>query len=179
MSLKTLATLACLSLVGTAGGVWLGGAAVGDIDPFFFSTPVASFVSDRMAYRSPDWAEVQIGEYQQAGLNDGIASGPMPGAVYASPAVATYGDSWVSAAQEQVTPAAAWRPRAEPVRAWVPPEEPVRVWRAREEAPVDREAEWERVERYASYRIAEEEPEGQPDEPEPEVYAAVQEVASE
>ncbi|TFI60198.1 hypothetical protein E2493_00335 [Sphingomonas parva] len=183
MSLKTLATLACLSLVGTAGGVWLGGAAVGEIDPFFFSVPESSFVSDRMAYRSPDWTEVQIGEYEQEGLNAGIGQGPMPGAVYASPAVATYGESWASAAEDaaadRTAPATAWRPREEPARAWTPPEEPVRVWRARGQLPEDREAEWQQVERYASYRIADEPVAAEEPDPEPEIYAAAQEIGAE
>ena len=175
---KTLATLACLSLVGTAGGVWLGGAAVGEIDPFFFSTPESTFVTDRVAYRSPDWAEVQIGEYQQQGLVEGIGQGPVAGAVYAAPAVASYGESWAEAAEEQAVQPRAWAPRQAPRQARARTEEPVRVWTI-EEAPAEQDPEWQRVERYASYVVAEEEPEEEAPAPEPMLYAAAQETGAE
>ena len=169
---RTLPKLAGLCVVGAASGMWLGGAAVGEIDPFFYTAPEPTFVSDRMAYRSPDWTEVQIGEYRQEGLLDGIGRGPMPGAVYASPAVASYGESWAAASADQ----------AEPVREqWAERAQPVRVWRSGE-LPAERtepDPERQRVERYASYPIAEEEAEQGAAEDEPVLYAAAQEFDGE
>jgi hypothetical protein len=176
---KRLSTLAGLSIAGVASGMWLGGAAIGEIDPFFFSEPETSFVSDRMAYQSPDWAEVQIGEYQKEGLLEGIGPGPMPGAVYASPAVASYGESWTAATIEESVPVRVWTGREQ----WAEAELPARARRA-EEAPAERsdlDAGLRRVERYASYATSDEasQPEAEGDDVEPEVYAAAQEIGSE
>ena len=168
---KTLPKLAGLCVIGAASGLWLGGAAVGEIDPFFYSAPEPTFVSDRMAYRSPDWAEVQIVEYQKEGLLEGIGAGPMPGAIYASPAVASYGESWSAASAEQAEPVRAWSERAQSARAWSSGD----VLAARSEPDPG----WQRVERYASYPVSEEEAEREPAEAEPEVYAAVQELDAE
>ena len=174
---RTLPKLAGLCVVGAASGLWLGGAAVGEIDPFFYSAPEPTFVSDRMAYRSPDWAEVQIGEYRQDGLLEGIGAGPMPGAVYASPAVASYGESWSAASAEQAEPVRVWSGREQ----WAEPAQPVRVWSSGEMVAerAEPDPERQRVERYASYRITEEEPDREPVEDEPELYAAAQEFEGE
>ena len=174
---KTLPKLAGLSIVGAASGLWLGGAAVGEIDPFFFSEPETSVVSERMAYQSPDWTEVQIVEYRKEGLLEGIGAGPIPGAVYASPAVASYGESWSAAAVEQAEPVRVWAGRQQ----YAEREPPVRVW-APEQAPaepVEADAGWRRVERYASYPIAAEQAEAEAAEPEPEVYAAAEQIGTE
>ena len=159
----TLPLLAGLSAVGAAAGLWLGGAAIGDIDPFYFSgSPETSFVSDRMP-QPPDWAQVQVGEYQQEGLIE-VPPQPVVGAIYASPAVASYGESWSDAAERQ----------AEPVRVWSSRETPVR---AAEPAPAD--PEWEQVRRYASYPLSEQEETADTEEAEPAVYAASADYSTE
>ena len=159
----TLPLLAGLSALGAATGVWLGGEAIGDIDPFFFTPRQESFVADRIAYRSPDWAQVQIGEYRQDAAFDGVGQGPMPGAVYASPAVASYGQDWAAQAESA----------AEPVRTWAdaPPSEPERI-----------DPERERIVRYASYPVTSEEAETELAEAEPavpEVHTAALEIGTE
>ena len=170
----TVQTLTGLAALGVATGVWLGGAAVGEIDPFYFSgSPDSSFVADRMP-QPPDWAQVQVGEYQQEGLIT-QSTAPVPGAVYASPALATYGQSWSAETEQQAEPVRVWAARAaEPVRVWTRREAPVEE--AVEEEPVDRE--WQRVERYASYPISAEEEESA-EEPQAEVYAAAQTAGTE
>jgi hypothetical protein len=186
---RTLPTVAGLALVGTATGIWLGGEAVGEINPFFFSERETSFVSDRMPYRSPDWAGVQIGEYQQQGLLDGIDRGPMPGPVYASPPVASYGQSWAAATEQETRS----------VRVAIASQAPVRVWTAREPAlaeepgwveherlqpepeAAERERAWRRVERYASYRVADQPVEDEAPlvgEPEAEAWAMAGEAGT-
>ena len=134
----TLPLLAGLSALGAASGVWLGGEAIGEIDPFFFAPRQESFVADRIAYRSPDWAQVQIGEYRQDATFDGVGEGPMPGAVYASPALASYGQEWAVQAERQAEPAVSW--------ADAPQSEPERI-----------DPERERIVRYASYPVSREE----------------------
>ena len=172
MSAKTvLPIVAAMSAIGAGTGIWLGHAAVGDIDPVFFSNAPTSFVADRVASRPPDWAGVQIGEYQQQGLLDGISAAPPSNAVYAAPAIATYGDSWAADTVQETEPvrATAYRPAAEPVR------EDVR------EMPVDPDL--VRVHRYASYPVSREEAEVaevvEDEGAAPDVYAAVYEAPAE
>jgi len=164
----TLPTVASLSVLGALSGVWLAGEAIGEIDPFYYQQPESSFVSDRLAYRSPDWAGVQIGEYQQQGLLDGIGAGPVAGPVYAAPAVATYGESWAADARREARPAVAWVDE-EPVQEEIaPPPEP------------EPDPEIVRIHRYASYRISQEETETGPVQEEgAEVYAAADEAPAE
>ena len=146
MPAKTvLPMIAALSAIGAGTGIWLGHAAVGDIDPVFFSDAPASFVADRVASRPPDWAGVQIGEYQQQGLLDGISAAPAPSAVYAAPAVASYGDSWAADTTQQ----------AEPVRAIAYPAAVEPETEEVQEVPVDPDI--VRVHRYASYPVSREE----------------------
>lgn len=166
MSAKTtLSVVAALSVIGAGSGAWLGRSAIAEIDPFYFSEPETSFVADRIAYRSPDWTEVQLGEYEQDGLLDGIGPGPMPGAVYAAPAVATYGDGWAAASERE----------AAPVPAWSYPEAPAEV----ETVVVQPEdPEIVRIHRYANYPVSEEEiAAAEPAEEAAEVYAAAYEPA--
>ena len=73
--------------------------------------------------------------------------------------------------------ARAWTPREAPRRAAVQHEAPVRVWTI-EEARPEHDPAWQRVERYASY-VVEEEPEDEAAAPEPEIYAAAQEIGAE
>jgi hypothetical protein len=167
MSAKTtLSVLAALSVLGVGSGTWLGHASIAEIDPFYFSEPQTRFVADRIAYRSPDWTEVQLGEYEQDGLLDGIGAGPMPGPVYAAPAVATYGAGWAANTQSQVAPIQAWTYREAPPEAETLP------------APVEEDPEIVRIHRYANYPVSQEEVEPEEVvEEAPPVYAVAYEVA--
>ena len=65
-----LPAIAGLSIVGAAFGVWLGKSAVSEINPIYFSEPEARFHADLSPHRSPDWAQVQAAELQQAGMGE-------------------------------------------------------------------------------------------------------------
>ena len=159
---KTLPLIAGLSIVGAAGGVWLGRSAIAEIDPAYYSSPADRFHADQVPYRSPEWAQVQAADYQQQGLVEGLGTGCMGcGAqsgdiVYAAPAVAGYGDAWTAGAAAQAEPVA---PAAAP-------------------AP---DPDLERVLRYASYAVSSEEAARAAaqaalaeEESEPEAYASVE-----
>jgi hypothetical protein len=62
----TLPVLAGLSILGAALGINLGRSAISEINPAYFSDPEESFHSDLVPYRTPDWAQVQAGEYRAA-----------------------------------------------------------------------------------------------------------------
>ncbi|QAY79406.1 hypothetical protein [Sphingosinicella sp. BN140058] len=164
-----LPVVGLLSALGAGAGIWLGHAAVGEIDPAYYREPPTSFVADRIAYRSPDWAGVQLGEYQQQGLLDGIGAEQAPSAaVYAAPAVATYGDSWAADTARE----------AQPVRAVAT--RPIEIEQEADvAAPPDPEI--VRVHRYSSYPVSQEEARAiEVAEPEvQEVYAATYEVPAE
>lgn len=157
----TLPLMAGLALFGSAGGVWLGRSAIGEIDPAYFSAPAERFHGDQVPYRSPEWAQVQAAEYQQPAAVDGLGTGCIGcGAradiVYAAPPITTYSAGWST----QATAAAEPAPVAEAA------------------AP---DPDLERVVRYASYavsseeaaRIAQAEEQAQA-EAEPEAYASVE-----
>jgi hypothetical protein len=151
----SLPIMAGLAVAGAVGGVVLGHSAVSEIDPAYYSSPPTRFHADQAANRSGDWAQVQVQDYEKAGLADGLGQGCYgcrAGRVeyHAAPAVTTYGEAWVSEAVLAVDEAPA-----------VPAEAVV-------EAP---DPELERVQLYASYPVsAEEEAEAPP----PDAWARVE-----
>jgi hypothetical protein len=133
----TLPIMAGLAIVGAALGVGLGRSAISEIDPAYFSDPEVAFVADSVPNASPDWAQVQLAEYQGAVVGEGLGSGcvgcrdyPVEYAPRHDPAVDGY-----AAAPAPIVYAAAQ------VEAPVAAE------------PQPRDPEWERVERYASYQV--------------------------
>ena len=136
----TLPVIAGLSLIGAASGVFLGRSAVAEINPAYFREPQAKFHADLVPYRSPDWAQVQAGEFQQAALVTGWGDGcigcrayPVDYVPLHDPAVDGYQDGWSASGTEAAT-------ATEEV--------------ADEPAP---DAEQERIVRYASYPVTSEE----------------------
>jgi hypothetical protein len=148
----TLPIVTGLSILGALSGVALGRSAISEIDPSYFSAAPARFHADRVP-NPPDWTQVQLTQYRQEGLEAGLGTGCFgcraPDAVYAAPAMATYGDSWVAEAEAEAEPA------------------DMVVY---EEAP---DPERERLVRYASYPLteAEEEARSAEAEPAPDDYA--------
>jgi hypothetical protein len=99
----TLSMMAGLSLFAAAGGVYLGRSAVAEINPAYFSEPQTKFHADLVPNRSADWAQVQVGEYQQAALVTGLGEGcigcrdyPVDYLPVHDPAVDGYQDGWAA-----------------------------------------------------------------------------------
>jgi hypothetical protein len=139
----TLPALAGLSIVGMALGVHLGRSAVAEINPAYFSDPEVPFHADMVPGGTPDWAQVQLSEYQKTGLVQGLGTGcigcrdyPIDYVPEADPTIDGpsdgYEDGWSASS-------------GEPVHA-------VMV----EEAEVDPAR--EQIERYSSYPLVEEAP---------------------
>lgn len=136
----TLPTIAGLALLGSAGGAWLGNSAISEINPVYYSEREPRFHADLSPYRSPDWAQVQVGEYQEASLIEGLGTGCINCRDYPEeylprhdPRIDGVEDGWAASAGF----------------------EPAEVQAALAEAPAD--PEWERVGRYAAYRVSAEE----------------------
>ncbi|HEY0112912.1 MAG TPA: hypothetical protein VGB59_07130 [Allosphingosinicella sp.] len=136
----TLPLIAGLSIAGAALGLTLGRSAIAEIDPAYFRDPEVPFHADLAANRSPDWAQVQAAEYQQLGLQQEVvecADCAVPAAGYAllrAPPPTEYREA-----------------------AWTPPE-PHYEEEAKPLAEAERlvDPEMERLQRYASYTVAEE-----------------------
>jgi hypothetical protein len=145
----TLAVVGALTLVGAGVGTWVGRAAIAEINPAYFNRSDDSFHADRVAYRSPGWAEGISAAGEDAQLAQGLGEGCLTcGApeIVAAPVVsAVYGEQWVQDAAAAAEPAATLYVEAEP------------------------DPEMERVQRYSSYPVSAEEAEAarQP-EPAPE-----------
>ena len=73
--LSTLPVAVGLAISASALGVYLGNSAVAEINPVYFGDPEPRFHAGLAPYRSPDWAQVQVNEYQQAGLIEGLGDG--------------------------------------------------------------------------------------------------------
>src|SRR5688572_17930437 len=71
----TLPAVAGLALLGSGAGIWLGNSAISEINPVYYSEAEDRFHADLAPYRSPDWAQVQVTEYQDAGLITGLGGG--------------------------------------------------------------------------------------------------------
>ena len=136
----TLPLVAGLAVIGAATGVSLGRSAIAEINPAYFGDPETAFHADLSPYRGPDWAQVQAAEYQQQASPEGLGTGCVGctrmAAVYLPDPV-----GW-SDGQEDGRAASAAYADAAPPPAEVAPRDP----------------ELERIERYASYRVAEEVP---------------------
>ena len=126
-----------LSILAAATGVWLGKSAVAEINPVYYDEAETRFHADLAPNRSPDWAQVQVTEYVQAGLADyggyclGCIDYPEEYAPAARREPEGVEDGWAASAeyfveQEEVQPAV---------------------------IETARNPEWERVERYASYPV--------------------------
>jgi hypothetical protein len=130
--------LSVLAVAATAAGISLGHSAVSEINPLYYDTVQDRFHADQTALR-PDWTAPQplaAATASGEGLGTGClgCSARGEGQYYTAPAVATYTDSW----------------RADAERAAVAPAEPVF-----EQAAPDPER--ERVLRYASYPVTQDE----------------------
>lgn len=132
----TLPVVAGLAMLGSGVGVWLGNSAISEINPVYYSEAEDRFHADLAPYRSPDWAQVQVTEYQDAGLIEGFGTGcigcetwpeeyiPRP-----EPAVDGVEEGWAAGTAYS----------------------PAEVQAALAETPVD--PEWEQVGRYASWPV--------------------------
>jgi hypothetical protein len=137
---KSVPMLAGLALVGTAAGVSLGHSAVSEINPLYYSEAPTRFHGDGVPLR-PDWTEPQLASAAAPvqGLGSGCFGCGEEPAAYAAPAVVTYTDSWRADAERAAAPVA-----------------PHYV----EDAP---DPERERVVRYSSYPITEDERPAEPE----------------
>ncbi|HEX8443228.1 MAG TPA: hypothetical protein VF631_06250 [Allosphingosinicella sp.] len=71
----TLPALAALALAGTGTGIYLGKAAVAEINPIYYSEPEARFHSDLAPYRATEASGYQAGDLSVANLNQALGSG--------------------------------------------------------------------------------------------------------
>jgi hypothetical protein len=133
----TLPVVAGLALLGTGAGLWLGNSAISQINPVYYSEAEDRFHADLVPYRSPDWAQVQVTEYQDAGLIEGLGSGcigcrtwPEEYVPRSDPGMDGVEDGWAASTAYS----------------------PTEVQAALAEAPDD--PEWEQVGRYASYQVS-------------------------
>lgn len=137
----TLPALAGLSIVGMALGVHLGRSAVAEINPAYFTEPEVPFHADMVPGGAPDWAQVQVTEYQRTGLVEGLGNGcvgcrdyPIDYVPESDPAVDGandgYEDGWSASSGEAVQAVMVEESEPDPDR--------------------------ERIERYSGYPITEE-----------------------
>jgi hypothetical protein len=68
----TLMSFAALSLAGSVGGVYLGRAAVSEINPIYYSTPEPRFHADLVPYRASAAAGYRAGDLSQANLDQAL-----------------------------------------------------------------------------------------------------------
>lgn len=156
----TFPLLAGLAVLGTAGGVSLGRSAIAEINPAYFSAPQTKFHADLVPHRSPDWAQVQVREYHQAGLVEGLGSGcigcrdyPVEYIPQPDPGVAGYEDGWAANSGYEPAQAAVFEEQEEP------------------------DPRFERVRSYSSYPVTAEEEARASTEPEAEAEADSEPVA--
>lgn len=144
-----LPAIAGLAVVGALGGVWLGKSAVSEINPAYFNAPETRFHSDLVPNRSPDWAEVQSAELQQASLGEDYGrfclgcidypEDPHPVRVHQADG---WADGWSASASY---------------------EEPEVYTASAATVPVEQaDPEWQRVQLYSRSRVSADEPEQAP-----------------
>jgi hypothetical protein len=147
-STLTLSVLAGLTVAGAAAGVTLGHSAIAEINPAYFREPETRFHSALAPNISQDWDQVQAHEYDAAaGATQcvGCASGPVPD----YPVTYVPGrDPYVDTAAVTRWPAAP-RPAAAAVR-----QETQIVY---VDSPAVPDPAQERIVRYASYPVTEDE----------------------
>ncbi len=71
----TLAAFAVLAVAGTTGGVYLGRAAVAEINPLYFAEPETRFHADLVPYRPTEAAGYRAGDLTQANLDQALGRG--------------------------------------------------------------------------------------------------------
>ena len=158
---RTLPVLSIMAVVATAAGITLGHSAVSEINPLYFASAPDRFHADQTALR-PDWTQPQPALAAATATAGELGSGCLGcssrgnGEYYAAPAVVTYTDGWRADAERAAAPA-----------------EPAFV----EDAAPDPER--ERVVRYASYPLTQEEVRVETTEPVEAEPAAAAEVAVE
>ena len=144
-----LPAIAGLSIIGAVGGVWLGKSAISEINPAYYSQPETRFHADLVPYRSPDWAQVQAAELQQASQSEDYGrfclgcidypEDPHPARIRQADG---FEDGWSASASY---------------------EEPEVYAASAETVPMERaNPEWQRVQLYASARVSADEPEQAP-----------------
>jgi hypothetical protein len=151
----TLPIVAGLSILGTAFGVHLGRSAVAEINPAYFSEPETRFHADLVPYRAPDWAQVQVTEYQDAALAQGLGTGCVGCREYPEeyfPAHDSAVDGYEDGGAASIQYAATETYQGEPEAA-------------------DPDPEWEQVVRYASYPVSAEEQAPLAETPDEEAYS--------
>lgn len=75
LSRATLPALAALIVTGTAAGVYLGKAAVAEINPIYYSEPEARFHGELVPYRPTQTAGYQAGDPSNANLEQALGRG--------------------------------------------------------------------------------------------------------
>jgi hypothetical protein len=152
----TLASFAALALAGTLGGVYLGRAAVAEINPIYYDEPETRFHADLVPYRPTEAAGYQAGDLSAAELDQALGRGCVNCLTYPEEVVlvhrggsaAKYAVGYGEVSAEPVQ-AAAYQPTPPP--------------------------EFAAVERYTSYPVA---PEADPTEPAGEVELAAADTVS-
>jgi hypothetical protein len=74
MSRATLPALAALALTGTAAGMYLGKAAVSEINPIHYQEPEPRFHGDLVPYRPVEVAGYQAGDLSAANLEQALGN---------------------------------------------------------------------------------------------------------
>jgi hypothetical protein len=72
---NVLMSLAALSFAGSVGGVYLGRAAVSEINPLYYTQPETRFHADLVPYRPSEAAGYRAGELTQANLDQAFGRG--------------------------------------------------------------------------------------------------------
>lgn len=138
MTGKTIPVLTGLALVGIVSGMTLGKAAIADINPAYFSDPPSRFHADRtpqpLDMNQPQLALQDARTAGGEGLGTGCFGCSGASEYYAAPAIVTYTESWTADAQRAAAPTA-----YAPVEAAPAPDPEI-----------------ERIVRYASYPLTEE-----------------------
>ena len=75
ISRATLPALAALALAGTGAGVYLGKAAISEINPLYFNEPEARFHGDLVPHRPTEAAGYQAGDLTAANMEQALGSG--------------------------------------------------------------------------------------------------------
>ena len=72
---NVLMSFAALSVAGSVGGVYLGRAAVSEINPLYYSKPETRFHADLVPYRPSEAAGYRAGDLTQANLDQALGRG--------------------------------------------------------------------------------------------------------
>ncbi len=138
----TIPTLAVLAVAGIGSGVYLGKAAIAEIDPAYYNEPETRFHADLTPYRPSTSAAVyRAGQLTPAELDQALGSGCVGCRTYPEeyypeqdPAVEPERNRWAEAAEQ---------PAAQPAVYTSEPDEA-------------RSADFASVERYTGYQVASE-----------------------